>query len=89
MWKRALISFFLVVLLIQIAMYGANYSTPMPSIYESLQAIMPTIASWSIVSMVLAVSAMLAYRLLVPRGRLLGAVKPRDFVKHILVFGPT
>jgi len=103
MWKRILVSFFLVVLLILIAMYGASYSISKlqmkyglkaqtqktPSIYESLQAIMPTITSWSILSVVVAVSAMLAYRLLVQRGRLLGTVKPRDFVKHILVFGPT
>jgi len=102
MWKRILIAFFLVVLLILVGMYGASYSisklqekyggkaqTQMPSIYESLQAMLPTLTSWSIVSIVLAVSTMMAYRLLILRRRLLETIKPRDFVKHILLFGPT
>jgi len=103
MWKRILIAFFLVVLLILVGMYGASYSIEkmrekyggkaqtqkMPSIYEGLQAMLPTLTSWSIVSIVLAVSAMLAYRLLILRRRLLETIKPRDFVKHILLFGPT
>jgi DNA polymerase III delta prime subunit len=32
---------------------------------------------------------MMGYRLYVARTRLLGVVKPKDFVKHLLLFGPT
>jgi len=103
MWKRILVSFFLVVLLILVGMYGASYSISrlqekyggktqtqkMPSIYEGLQSSIPTVTVWSIVVSTIAVASIVAYKFYMARTRLLGTIKPRDFVKHVLVFGPT
>jgi hypothetical protein len=105
MWKRLIVTTFLLILFILVAMYGTNYSltkweqkflgkkaeepSTLQKIQSTMQSWLPILAAWSAAASVLIAASMMAYRLYIARTRLLGVVKPRDFVKHILVFGPT
>ena len=63
--------------------------TPFSNIYQTIQSWMPTVTVWSIVAIVLTVASIIIYKAYVARGRLLETIKPRDFPRHILLFGPT
>jgi hypothetical protein len=105
MWKWFIITTFLLMLLLLVMMYGINYSlsrweqkflgkkTEEPStlqkIQSTIQSWLPILAAWSVAASVLIAAIMIAYRSYVARTRLLSVIKPRDFIKHVLVFGPT
>jgi hypothetical protein len=105
MWKRFIITMFLLMLFLLVMMYGINYSlsrweqkilgkkteepSPLQSIQSTIKSWTPIITTWSITASVLIAAIMIAYRSYVARTRLLSVIKPRDFIKHVLVFGPT
>jgi hypothetical protein len=105
MWKRFIITAFLSVLFLLVAMYGINYSltkweqkflgkkteepSPLQKMQSTIQSWMPVVTALSVLASILAVVTIVAYRLYIARTRLLSTIKPRDFLRHILVFGPT
>jgi len=105
MWKRLIVTTFLLILFILVVVYGINYSLTeweqkflekkaegpptLQKIQSTIQSWLPTLTAWSIVASTLTVASLIAYRLYIAGARLLGVVKPRDFVKHLLLFGPT
>jgi hypothetical protein len=105
MWKRFIITTFLLILFILVMMYGfsvtvqqfekkfggkpAEDRSPLSNIYKTIQAWMPIVTALSILASILATAIIVAYRVYVAKTRLLSTIKPRDFLRHILVFGPT
>jgi hypothetical protein len=105
MWKRFIITTFLLILFILVMMYGfsvtvqqfekkfggkpAEDRSPFSNIYKTIQAWTPIVTAWSILASILATAIIVAYRLYIAKTRLLSTIKPRDFLRHILVFGPT
>ena len=103
MWMRALVSMFLVILLIAVMVYGVYYvnvkaleklgrrpqeGAP-PSSIQMLEEWAPRIVVWGAAISIVAAASVITYRAYVARTRLLETVKVKEFAKHILLFGPT
>ena len=100
---RALVSMFLVILLIAVMVYGVYYvnvkaleklgrrpqeGAP-PSSIQMLEEWAPRIVVWGAAISIVAAASVITYRAYVARTRLLETVKVKEFAKHILLFGPT
>ena len=102
MWARALVSMFLVILLVAVMVYGVYYvnvkaleklgrrpQEGAPPSIQMLEEWAPRIVAWGAAISIAAAASVIVYRACIAKTRLLGVIKPKDFNRHLLLFGPT
>jgi len=104
MLRKILVTTFTLILFMLVTVYGFSVAVqqlqgefggkpaetpPLSRIQSMMSSLTPTVTVWSITLSIITAASIVAYRAYTAGTRLLGTIKPGDFVKHVLVFGPT